>query len=287
MSLFDRLIRMLPLWAKRLLKAAAGPVDRLWIAITRRHHPASPTIPGLRLRSRVGAGFRPSEYLGGGCQIARDLEPLLSVLEPGARVLDFGCGCGRVMVHVLHDRPDLDFTGCDVDPEAIAWASRNIRSSRFFVNRSSPPLGVPNGAFDFVYSISILTHLDRAAQLEWIEELRRVTSEDGRVLVTTCGRQLIDQARSGRVASNSADFTRRLRELPDLDDVGEFCFVPYVRTRANDRDFSGVQGEYGLTFQTPAYSERAWKPWFDVVSVSEGGINHSQDALLMKPTPPQ
>ena len=54
------------------------------------------------------------------------------MLEPGSRLLDIGCGCGRVARHLL-DAPLAGYAGFDRHPGMIEWAQAHIgaRDDRF------------------------------------------------------------------------------------------------------------------------------------------------------------
>jgi SAM-dependent methyltransferase len=104
-------------------------------------------------------------------------------------ILDFGTGCGRVMRH-WHglERPQLH--GCDYNPLLVGWCAENLLFADFTVNKLEPPLPYEDDEFDFLYSISIFTHLDDGLQRPWIEELARVVRPGGLVLVTVTGPEL-------------------------------------------------------------------------------------------------
>ncbi len=104
-------------------------------------------------------------------------------------ILDFGCGCGRVIRH-WHglERPQIH--GCDYNPYLAGWCADNLTFAEFAVNRLDPPLPYEDDRFDLVYSVSIFTHLDEELQRPWIEELARVVRPGGLVLVTVTGPEL-------------------------------------------------------------------------------------------------
>jgi SAM-dependent methyltransferase len=55
------------------------------------------------------------------------------------------------------------------------------------VNGLAPPFPYPDCTFDFVYTLSIFTHLSEALQFQWVQELSRVLGPKGFLLVTTHG----------------------------------------------------------------------------------------------------
>lgn len=102
-------------------------------------------------------------------------------------VLDFGCGCGRVMRY-WRNVPGTDFYGTDSNPDAIAWCKRYLSDiACFSINQPIPPMKFDDEKFDFVYAISIFTHLNEELQRSWIKELRRVINPGGFLLITLHG----------------------------------------------------------------------------------------------------
>src|SRR5438445_1248741 len=52
-------------------------------------------------------------------------------------VLDFGCGCGRVIRH-WPSGPTL--YGCDYNPALVEWCQTNLPFAQFALNNLTPPL---------------------------------------------------------------------------------------------------------------------------------------------------
>jgi SAM-dependent methyltransferase len=109
------------------------------------------------------------------------------------RVLEWGCGPGRIIRHLpglLADRA-ATAVGVDYSAETIEWCRRSIPGITFERNNPQPPLSFPDCSFEFVYAISVFTHLDEAGWWDWMGELRRVMTEGGVLLFTTHGKQYL------------------------------------------------------------------------------------------------
>lgn len=98
------------------------------------------------------------------------------------RVLDFGCGCGRVARPFLA-RTGARMTGCDVQARMVAWCLAYLEGD-WRVTRNDPPLPFAAGSFDVVYALSVFTHLPDAATRGWLAELARVTRPGGLALLS-------------------------------------------------------------------------------------------------------
>ena len=130
-------------------------------------------------------------------------------------MLDWGCGCGRVLRHYAPLFDSVAFTGTDIDEAMIEWDRANITGVRFELNGAHPPLPCGDEAFDLVYGASVFTHLDEELQAEWLGELQRVTKPGGLVLLSTHGVSVYE-AHCHTFPAASACFVRsdRLRLRP-------------------------------------------------------------------------
>ncbi|HEX6872061.1 MAG TPA: class I SAM-dependent methyltransferase [Micromonosporaceae bacterium] len=151
-------------------------------------------VPPPELRSRATGTADERAFITAGARTANDVRLLLrrcgaALGEPGQRVLDFGCGCGRVLRHFRPEREaGTEFHGVDLDAGAIAWCSGNLAGlGTFRVGPAQPPLPFADGWFDVAYGISVFTHLADAAHEAWLDELRRVVRPGGVALLTGYG----------------------------------------------------------------------------------------------------
>ena len=125
-------------------------------------------------------------------------------LKPNERVFDVGCGYGR-MAKLLSNYLNRSgrYDGLDVMPEAIDWCSKIIPSSKFsnfhftlapLFNENYNPSGTGKGSeykfpfedqsFDFVFLISVFTHLFPQDLENYLSEISRVLKKDGRCFIT-------------------------------------------------------------------------------------------------------
>lgn len=106
-------------------------------------------------------------------------------------ILDFGCGCGRVM-RQWHDLKGPALYGSDYNPKLVQWCQQNLPFAAFHTNHLAPPLPYVDQQFDFIYTISVFTHLPEDLQEQWLKELTRILKPKGFLIITLHG-----EARSG------------------------------------------------------------------------------------------
>lgn len=107
-------------------------------------------------------------------------------LDAFGTILDFGCGCGRVMRQWKRlQRAKL--YGIDFNPLLVNWCRSSLPFAEFGVNKSGTPLTFADKTFDFIYSISVFTHLTESNQRFWMAELGRILRPGGYLLFTVHG----------------------------------------------------------------------------------------------------
>lgn len=174
--------------------------------------------------------FYENGRLGAEC-IRRTLAKNGLAVEKFGRVLDFGCGCGRVMRHWANVRPTR-FHGSDYNPRLVAWCRENLPFAEFNVNGLAAPLPYADGQFDFLYTISVFTHLPEEMQHFWINELRRVLKVGGHALLTLLGIRHSGRMVRDEMASFSAGkLVVRHSAMPGTNTCIVFHPEAYVRTR--------------------------------------------------------
>jgi SAM-dependent methyltransferase len=107
--------------------------------------------------------------------------------RPGLKLLDWGCGHGRLTRHFIREWPEAHISGADIDAENIAWCHAHLSGGSFQVAPLWPELDAADGEFDAIIGLSVMTHLTEDAQAAWIRELRRILKPGGLALITFSG----------------------------------------------------------------------------------------------------
>jgi SAM-dependent methyltransferase len=156
-------------------------------------------LPPARLRAQVGPLHADAEFfLQSGRHNADLIREVMteagSPLDQLDALLDWGCGCGRVLRHWS----DLDGTrilGCDITPKMVAWCNEHLPFVEAAVNDLSPPLPHGESTLDLVYAFSVMTHLSEDLQRAWVAECRRVLKPGGYFVFSTLGEYFVSRNR--------------------------------------------------------------------------------------------
>lgn len=206
-------------------------------------------LPPLLLMVRVSGNDDADTYMQVGARAAARLIDAAETFasRPVVDLLDWGCGPGRVAAHIACDYPHIALSGCDPDADAIDWCKNNITGD-FAVSPLHPPLPYADESFDAVLALSVMTHLRRRTQRQWLKELRRVLRPGGVLVATVHGMTVAEQF--------------------------GVTHVPGIEDHYLDPFMAGVlpADYYRAVFQTEAYTRDAWSDWFDVVAYDEAAV---------------
>lgn len=205
------------------------------------------------LALRIGGGFLDValEFMGYFQQLAR--------LSPGDKVLEVGCGLGRMAYPLAYYLDDGgSYLGFDIDAELIGWANDSIGAARDNFrfehadvhNQHYNPAGTlspesfrfpaASEAIDVSLAVSLFTHLPALVARHYLHETARVLRDGGTALLTAF---LVDDAARRGMAEGRA-----------ILQLGERAAGGWVADAANPEfaigfpaaDFLGWMAEAGL-----------------------------------------
>jgi SAM-dependent methyltransferase len=178
------------LWVYRAA-TAARPATIVSNARIRRHGaPDELPIPPDDLVFLVSGSTDLSWFLRGGALAAQSVSESLSRVGVAIgeldRILDFGCGCGRVLRY-WKTLPHAEVFGTDNSPGLAKWSQQNLPFADIGINDLMPPLSYQDNTFDLIYALSVFTHLTEQLQRAWVSELTRVLKPGGYLVLSTHG----------------------------------------------------------------------------------------------------
>jgi SAM-dependent methyltransferase len=235
-----------------------------------------PELPPEDLMFRVaGTPKRDWFWKSGGMSVA-NISAMLSIIGTSfadyPRALEFGCGCGRILLHTKGIAEKIELYGVDIDAQAIAWASDHISWVKCSVNNGLPPLDFPDAYFDLIFNHSVFTHLDENYQDAWLAELERVTKPGGVLVLSVSGQHPFSQLETAwkDAGVDPSPLRATLREKGILfieDDM--WVGGPFP-------DF------YHSTFHAPWYIFDHWSKIFEIKAYVVRGSLDFQDLLLLR-----
>jgi len=111
-----------------------------------------------------------------------EFKPLADYVKTGDRVLDLGCGNGRLAE--LFNEKSISYSGLDISEKLIDIAKKRYPEQDFQVFGG---LKIPfeDNYFDKVFCISVLFHIPgRELREEFLREVKRVLRPDGKLILS-------------------------------------------------------------------------------------------------------
>jgi SAM-dependent methyltransferase len=198
-------------------------------------------------------------------------------LREGSRILDFGCGAGRMIRWFDKIAAHCEIWGLDINARCIKWCQQNLSPPfKFATITTTPHLPFEDRYFDFIYCASVFTHIDDLADA-WLLELKRITAPGGRIFITVHDRHtadlVINHPEECRNYAPRVDWFRGLLMSYDKkanftkSDYGMFSIYP-----------GGPQSQ---VFYDIDFLHRHWERILDVLSITPEAQGY-QTAILLK-----
>lgn len=144
----------------------------------------------------VAANYSPVHFFSTGKKGAAAILNILQKngrnIEDFKRILDFGCGCGRIARH-WQNLEGCKICGTDINPKLIEWSRQNLSFGQFSTNGLESALEYADNNFDFVFAVAVFGHFRGELQKHWMNELCRVLKPGGLLLITIKGKNRIGE----------------------------------------------------------------------------------------------
>ena len=113
-------------------------------------------------------------------------------IRDGGRLLDFGCGAGRMIRWFDDIVPRCEIWGVDISARHIMWCQNHLSPPfKFATVTTAPHLPFEDGYFDLIYCGSVFTHIADLADA-WLLELKRIVKPGGRLYITVHDKHTLD-----------------------------------------------------------------------------------------------
>jgi SAM-dependent methyltransferase len=252
----NRLIRFIPSFLRPSVKEIYIFVTDFFSEVTDRlNRNMTPS------QSMIFVGSGDFEKVG---QLFKNYFIELGNLQPDDRVLDVGCGIGRMAVPLTHYlSKNGEYWGFDIVKAGIKWCQTRV-SSRFrnfhfqhsdIYNKQYNPTGkvqaqdfqfpFENEFFDFIFLTSVFTHMLPSDMENYLKEISRVLKASGTCVITffILNKESMNLIHSGR---SSLDFKYQLGDCLVVDES-----VPELAIAYEEETVRKLFENYGLVINEP------------------------------------
>jgi SAM-dependent methyltransferase len=193
-----------------------------------------------------------------------------------SRVLDFGCGWGRLTRFFARDAAPGRLFACDPVDE-ILDVCRRTRVPAALARSDQVPDRLPfDERFDLVFSFSVFTHISEAAHASCLRAIRSAMSPGGILIVTI---------------RPPAYLWHTPLMKPVLDSLGpdpaaafdgpRYLFIPHAPDPAHPQ-YGGGEMTYGEAVVTLPYVRERWTKHFELLDVALLADDMHQVALTLR-----
>jgi SAM-dependent methyltransferase len=245
--------------------------DDLWAVLLTREYSAYPRIrallpgwPEISIQERWNGwtGLRLLNESKAFYALARRIYADRSPLSlDRSRVLDFGCGWGRLTRFFVRDVGPGALYGCDPVQEIIDVCERTRVPARLARCDYVPDRLPFEERFDFVFAFSVFTHLSERAHRACLESIHASLEPGGLLLVTVRPPEYLRHCERMHPLLDSLgpDFLAALQQP-------RYLYVPHPADDDHPQ-FHGAEMTHGETVISLAYVRERWSPLFELLDV--------------------
>lgn len=174
-----------------------------------------------------------------------------------SRVLDFGCGWGRLSRYFARDVEPGRLFGCDPAQQILDECAR-ARLPAVLARSEHVPERIPfDATFDLAFSFSVFTHISETAHLACLRALHAALRPGGVLVLTVRPPEYL------WFSPLMASVRHRAHDLQALRAEPLYLFSAHPAD-ANHHQYEGGEMTYGETVVTLPYVRQRWTPMFEL-----------------------
>lgn len=187
----------------------------------------------------------------------------------GKKILDFGCGYGRISRIMYYFTDEKNYYGVDPWKESIDLCLANGLNVNFSLS-DYLPIALPVGStrFDFIFSFSVFTHLSERATRTCLKTISDYINQNGLILITIRPIEYWD-------IDSGAKRSGLIYKLKETHNSTGFAFLPHDRPTV-DGDVT-----YGDTSLTTEWLSKNF-PYLEVLGVDRSFSDPYQIYVFLK-----
>ncbi len=164
------------------------------------HYLAAPVIETISTDDQMFSGDRTSYYAIGQSAI-NAIVPAVTIAQKRNfnRVLDFGCGYGRVGRHLKSFFKDSELHFTDIKPDAVDFCANTFSGKGFVSSTDFNELNFP-AKYDLIWVGFVFTHIDFERQKLLFRKLFQALQPGGILVMTYHGRRCLEMKNAGQIA---------------------------------------------------------------------------------------
>jgi SAM-dependent methyltransferase len=232
-----------------------------------------PAPPSIAPYSDANDHYILGSGLSNAVQIAGVVNSHYGAAARGLKILDFGCGTGRLTRFFVQYSPENDYYGCEVNSFAVDFLKQNLQG-HWSGMTPEPPTEYPDDCFDVVVAWSIFTHYAEDLHLLWLKELNRILKPGGLLLATIHAKELLD--------SNNLDLYQAPPELRQVFQKDEYFYWPFYQIHEHRGAF-GIVDQFGQAFFSHGYVQKTWTQMFNVINIQTAVPDWQDLVIATKP----
>jgi cyclopropane fatty-acyl-phospholipid synthase-like methyltransferase len=139
--------------------------------------------------------LRPEQYFSqhSGYFILREIG---NTIDLGRNVLDFGCGPGFLIAHLLRQVREGKVFGIDFSPKAVSATNSKFEKFPSFggaVQVKEFPSSFDSSSMDVIVSVELIEHLNDEQMKEMLTEAYRLLKTGGKLVLTTPNKEDLEE----------------------------------------------------------------------------------------------